>query len=418
LQKFSRNQLLQMHEEVYGPLQAQCSVAETKRVRGRVLASWYTYNDNLGLVAEYHIPSVSGHKVCREAARAAYDLRCIDAKLALARKGPDALRNAEEEGNLRAAERSLAQEAVTKESECVEWWLEIMELWDHIPDEHCIKHPRIPWKALYEGIYVPYIKLWGALDPYFPDKRVTEFHQAPGPFLHARDLALRRLSIIHNGFDPQTNEPVQMLKLVERPHHSNFSECVECGKIRTALAAALAERAPRTQLLKIRALQLTHVRAMHAEREAVRVLRAEATDFSSTIAFLVDDKLGSHSQYLPMPENERPRKDVATNYRYRQSLMGTFYAGRGNFYFTVPPMLKTGGNFGCTSFIVSLCQLIQNGRLNGVRRIVRQTDSGSDNVSWVTFALCAVLVKEGVFDQVSCLPACPLPAEACTGRTG
>mmetsp|Transcript_1632 Transcript_1632/g.5328 ORF Transcript_1632/g.5328 Transcript_1632/m.5328 type:complete len:210 (-) Transcript_1632:97-726(-) len=189
---------------------------------------------------------------------------------------------------------------------------------------------------------------------------------------------MRGLSIIHNGYDQQTNEPVQMLKLVERPDHSNFAECTSCGKIRSALANALAEKAPKSRLLEIRGLQLQHVQGMHAERETVRALRAEATDFSSTIVFLVDDKLGSQSQYLPMPENERPRKDVAKNYRYRQSLMGTFYPGRGNFYFSVPPMLKTGGNFGCTSFVVSLCRLIQNGRMNGVRRLVRQTDSGSD----------------------------------------
>jgi len=140
-----------MHEDVYGPEQAPCSVAETKAVQGRVFASWCTYNDNLELVPKYQIPSVSGHAVCREAACAAYDIRCIDQKLAAARGGPDALRNAEEERNFQAAQRNdLAGEAVTKESECVEWWLEVMELWDHIPDEHCIKHPR-PGSHIPEG---------------------------------------------------------------------------------------------------------------------------------------------------------------------------------------------------------------------------------------------------------------------------
>jgi len=86
---------------------------------------------------------------------------------------------------------------------------------------------------------------------------------------------------------------------------------------------------------------------------------------------------------------------------------GTFYPGKGSFYFIVPPMLKTGGNFGCTSFIVSLCRLISNSRMTGVRRLIRQTDSGSDNVSWVTFALCATLVKEGVFDQVDWMRVMP-----------
>jgi hypothetical protein len=218
---------------------------------------------------------------------------------------------------------------------------------------------------------------------------------------------LRQLSIQHTGFDPDTNGPVQMLKLVERPDHSNFSECTSCGTLRKALEQALADKATRSRLLELHKKQLEHVQEMHAERDVVRRFRSEATDFSSVTAFLVDDKLGSHSQHLPMPPNERHRKDVATNYKYRESLMGTFYPGKGSFYFIVPPMLKTGGNFGCTSFIVSLCRLISNGRMTGVRRLIRQTDSGSDNVSWVTFALCATLVKEGVFDQVDWMRIMP-----------
>jgi len=43
LLRFSRNQLLQMHEEVYGPLQQPCSAAETKKEQRRVLASWCSY---------------------------------------------------------------------------------------------------------------------------------------------------------------------------------------------------------------------------------------------------------------------------------------------------------------------------------------------------------------------------------------
>lgn len=38
-----------------------------------------------------------------------------------------------------------------------------------------------------------------------------------------------------------------------------------------------------------------------------------------------------------------------------------------------------------------------------MRRLTRQTDSGSDNIGWVTFALHAVLVSEGVFDCIDWL---------------
>lgn len=91
-----------------------------------------------------------------------------------------------------------------------------MEVWDHIPDEKCLKHPRILWKSLYEGVYVPYIELWGACEAYYPDKRNDDIWQPPGAWYRARKAALRQLSILHTGFDPDTNGPVQMLKLVER----------------------------------------------------------------------------------------------------------------------------------------------------------------------------------------------------------
>eukprot|EP00962_Isochrysis_galbana_P042613 scaffold15995_cov120-Isochrysis_galbana.AAC.2 len=107
-----------------------------------------------------------------------------------------------------------------------------MEVWDHIPDEKCLKHPRILWKSLYEGVYVPYIALWGAhVRPTIPtSKRNEDIWQPPGAWYRARKAALRQLSILHTGFDPDTNGPVQMLKLVERPDHSNFSEAPTRGQ--------------------------------------------------------------------------------------------------------------------------------------------------------------------------------------------
>eukprot|EP00965_Chrysotila_dentata_P082662 2727783-Pleurochrysis_carterae.AAC.4 len=65
-------------------------------------------------------------------------------------------------------------------------------------------------------------------------------------------------------------------------------------------------------------------------------------------------------------------------------------------------MLHTGGNFGCTAFCYTIFRLIEQYKLDPrVERIVRQTDGGSDNVSWVTHALHYMLVREGVFNQIN-----------------
>jgi hypothetical protein len=104
---------------------------------------------------------------------------------------------------------------------------------------------------------------------------------------------------------------------------------------------------------------------------------------------------------LPMPPNSRDIKLCNGNYKYRQCLQGDFYPGKGNYYRIVPPMLATGANIGLTSFLVTLHDLIKKGKVGGgMRKLIRQTDGGPDIMSWVTYAIFAVLVREGSFDEI------------------
>ena len=60
-----------------------------------------------------------------------------------------------------------------------------------------------------------------------------------------------------------------------------------------------------------------------------------------------DDKLGSHWNFLPMPEDGvRESKHSSSRWRYRQCLQGNTYYGVRHFLSLVPPMLPTGNNFG------------------------------------------------------------------------
>lgn len=159
----------------------------------------------------------------------------------------------------------------------------------------------------------------------------------------------------------------------------------------------MKEHTPVSIKLEIRAGHLKHIEACHSERRLIGSLRSETLRTQDAV-FQVDDKLGSFWQFLPMPPNMRQGKDVSSNYQYRQCLQGNFFPGRGNFYMVVQPMLSTGNNFGCTSFILGLYKLIEGGKFDHVRRLVRQTDGGSDNVGWVTFAVHSMLITEGTLD--------------------
>eukprot|EP00965_Chrysotila_dentata_P182148 6014815-Pleurochrysis_carterae.AAC.1 len=195
-------------------------------------------------------------------------------------------------------------------------------------------------------------------------------------------------------------EPTSFLRLRPRPDISKYAECAECKKRRVAVANLIRNSAPREEI-NLKRSEMQHVEEMMAGREVIAELETDASR-SKKLAFICDDKLGSHWQFLPMPTNKRDSKKSASRWTYWQRLQGNTYEGIGNFLSGVPPMLHTGGSFGCSAFCVLLMyRLIQQFKLDArVERIIRQTDEGSDNVTWITHAVHYVLVREGAFNQI------------------
>eukprot|EP00965_Chrysotila_dentata_P056745 1882714-Pleurochrysis_carterae.AAC.3 len=137
-----------------------------------------------------------------------------------------------------------------------------------------------------------------------------------------------------------------------------------------------------------------------AESEVCYELANEALQ-NDLLVFCLDDKLGSHWQFLPIPPGGREGKKTTGRWKYRQCLQGNFFPGVGNFLSVIPPMLHTGSNFGCSIFVFSIFRLIKLGKLDlRAERIVCQTDGGPDNVAWVTHGVHVMLVREAVFDQI------------------
>eukprot|EP00965_Chrysotila_dentata_P109043 3602525-Pleurochrysis_carterae.AAC.1 len=52
----------------------------------------------------------------------------------------------------------------TSQSEAVTWWMQILPLWDAIPNEFIIKHPRLLWDRLYE-LYCAEVSTWPGCEP-------------------------------------------------------------------------------------------------------------------------------------------------------------------------------------------------------------------------------------------------------------
>ena len=201
------------------------------------------------------------------------------------------------------------------------------------------------------------------------------------------------------GLDVATGAPRHLVKLQQRPDHSKYAECKVCALNRIAFQQALKRREPPSALKCLRDEQLAHVEENFSERRIVADVRTEMLRRRDSI-FGVDDKSGSAWHHLPMPSNQREHKGTTSDYKYRMSLQGNFYPGRGNFYSFVPPMVHCGSNFGGSCMLTTLFQLALAGKLENVSHFMRQSDSGSDNVCWMTFALHCLMVREGVFNEI------------------
>eukprot|EP00965_Chrysotila_dentata_P008822 287606-Pleurochrysis_carterae.AAC.1 len=64
--------------------------------------------------------------------------------MALLRKGPGRMEQQREKQEWAKAARLAARKEQTNSmEEAIQWWLQIFPLWDALPNEYIIKHPRV-----------------------------------------------------------------------------------------------------------------------------------------------------------------------------------------------------------------------------------------------------------------------------------
>ena len=403
-----RNDLYACHEESYGHekksskksgTQTELTVKPGPRTKfwRTLIQSFFVYDGAAKPVVTYR---VANQTCCGNFAREAYGIPKGTWLVmhARANNGPGVLIS----DNVRLSRAQVkrqtnAGQRTTSTNEAITWWIQQLERWEPMPNEHTIKHPRLVWRLYYKEVYVPEITLWWDCAPL-----KSKNGRAPGSWFSARKAAILRLSIAKFGqadaamcgacADPK---PKTLYSLKERPNHSNFAMCKTCGVIDGKRDAALKSRAPRSVHQMLLQEMILHISNVMGERTQIADWSKEALRVPN-LAFTLDDKLGSHWQFLPMPKNQRSRKDTNSRWSYRECLQGNSWPGCGNFLSIVPPMLLTGANFGCTAFVCTLYHLVKSMKLAPeVDTVMRQTDRGPDNSAQLTHGVHELIVREG-----------------------
>lgn len=175
-------------------------------------------------------------------------------------------------------------------------------------------------------------------------------------------------------------------------------ECHECQQRRLAIKRAISSSTatPET-ILTLKKEYLAHLQWMLRQRAVLESIIQKSNHEN----YLVEnaDKCGDTCLYLP--SSNRVSSDNVNRYRYRVSLQANVYAGKLFHLSILLPNLKTGENFGITSFLCGLVSMIQMKEVTSrTRYFMRGVDGGSENVNHASLGLNAFLVNQRRFDVV------------------
>ena len=110
------------------------------------------------------------------------------------------------------------------------------------------------------------------------------------------------------------------------------------------------------------------------------------------LSFEQDDKCGDSCLYLP--GSGRINSNNTGKYSYHVSLQANMFPGKLINGYILLPSLRTGANFGATSFLYSICNAIKAGMITSeTKMLYRGSDSGSENVGFTMHGVHINLVR-------------------------
>lgn len=193
-----------------------------------------------------------------------------------------------------------------------------------------------------------------------------------------------------------------MLKMGRAAKHSKFPECAKCARARKDYLEACQACSDPEEIESLLHAIMVHQAEWSEDRKRALELRRDAYLPEAADLYECDDKCGSFWCKLPVDPSGRHDK-AAAKALYNFAVQANVVCGaQGVIRFAVVPKnIYTGGNFGLTNLIMGLFRAHEKGRLKPhVKRLLRHTDGGSDNVSHVTHIMHWLLVYLGIFDEV------------------
>eukprot|EP00965_Chrysotila_dentata_P230768 6197978-Pleurochrysis_carterae.AAC.1 len=154
----TKNDLYQCHEYSFGvtavnpkteKMETVLHTNETQQQWRKLMLNCVSYDANNK--ASFAFKTAS-RPTCEDYMRAAYGItqNAWNNNMSLLRKGPGVISASSEMNQWNAAGRAArVAESCTSKSEAIKWWSTMLSMWDAVPNEFVIVHPRLVWDALY-----------------------------------------------------------------------------------------------------------------------------------------------------------------------------------------------------------------------------------------------------------------------------
>ena len=399
LRQFSPEQMTAFYKETVGPEPGKRSVNEVAlrvhRLLWEMKEPLATDAPQRDKGAKYQIIDwkLDGRPVCRSAWEKTYCVSAWTVRSAygLVRRGhkPADVESSQEAERLsRLLAKTIdADGKVDNERRgfAVTWWKNLLLLMDWLPNEQRVQLRGPGFKFLHTSIYGPAATRCGMKLEYRAWRKCVP-------------AALKELCRLLPGADPAK------LKCSRSARHSKFPECTECKTRRDAWikAAKLAGSDP-AEVARLYHELLEHNQDWQADRQVALQLRRDMYNPDSAAGvYENDDKCGSHWCKLIVCEGGRDTKRCAKA-KYTFSIQANVVCGEGGSmrFAAIPENVQTGGNFGLTNLIMTIYRSFKAGRFKPqTRLLLRHTDGGGDNVTYITHIVHWLLVYLGVVDEI------------------
>jgi hypothetical protein len=172
---------------------------------------------------------------------------------------------------------------------------------------------------------------------------------------------------------------------------SAYKECSVCQENRLKKAEAIAAGDTYENITFWTKKQQQHVKWFKDQRYALEAFRQEGAR-GGNLVFEQADKCGDSCLYLP--GGGRVSSANTSKWSYHVALQTNIYPGKLINAFLLLPNLTTGANFGATSFLFSLCNMIKYGLITKeTKTIMRGSDGGSENVAFTIHGVHMAVVR-------------------------